>query len=240
MASALLKIEKKMRGGQRKQSPQGPGRKAGLTWQQEEFCSFLVKDVQHDGEAAAKKAKYKNPAVAAAKLLKNPAVKKYLISLKQRQEKETVKTAADALNYIQGIVYMNPAKFFSPGDDGGWLLDKKQWENLPDEVGQYIEEVEERVIETETSTKTFYWVKLVKKSVMVELLAKHHNLFEKDREAGAPKLVLDLSMLYQPGVPVDPLKVAMERANFVESKIVEEPKKVAYTLDELTKERDDG
>ena len=219
--------------------PKKRGVKPGtLNWQMEEFCNNLLTDPKHDGQAAAEKAGYANPGQAAAKLLKNPQVRARLGKEKHLRQERMRKTADEVLEYLEIAAFFNPLKYFSPGGrGGGWLIKEKDLKELPDEIGQLITDVEIQEIETAKGSMRLCKVRFVNKNLMIELLAKHHGLFEKDNEQQKGKYVVDLSQLYKRDVIPDTVEALIanpEPPRKIEAKIEEPLPKPAYTVDELT------
>lgn len=145
-----------------------------LTDKQQVFVMEYCVDM--NGARAAGVAGYKHPTVAASKLLNkdlNPLVHAAIGKALHDKEKRAKYSADDILAYIHSAIFVNPFRYFEPGDNGGWLIDPKKFKELPDELGRLIEECELREIETEHSVIKKYWIKLVSKTAMVGLAAKH-------------------------------------------------------------------
>ncbi len=233
MATSL--ISPKKRGVPKRQANKSYNGKR-LTWQMEEFCFHLMADVQRNGVRAAEKAGYKAPHVAATKLLKNRLVRARLGKEKMMREKEARKTAADVIQYLETAVFFNPLKYFSPGGNGGWTIKAEDLEALPEAIGALIEECEDRTIETRDSTIRMCWVRFVSKTKMVEFLAKHHGLFEKDNRQ---KCLIDLSQLCEdPEIddPVERLIKNPEPRRIADAKPVEPVKPVKYSVADLVED----
>jgi hypothetical protein len=87
------------------------------------------------------------------------------------------KSADDILEYLQVAMYFVPSRYFQPGDRGGWLIDEKNYKELPEEIGRIIEEVEVRSKEVKRpdgteATYTRFWVKFISKTKVAQMVAK--------------------------------------------------------------------
>lgn len=149
------------------------------------FVSEYVIDL--NGTQAAIRAGYsKNGAqVTASRLLNkdlNPDVHKAVGAALYRLSLVAEMSAVELRQHIDKAIRLNPFRFFEPGDNGGWLIDEKKLDEIPDEIGQMVKECEKRTIELpDGTTVSKFWVKLVDKDKMIELSAKykfseHHTI----------------------------------------------------------------
>lgn len=151
---------------------------------------------------SARKAGYKNPDVRAAELrnpAKNPLVAKAIADGLAKVNEQTVLDAVGVQQYIHTAMTFQPLKYFTPSE-GGWLLTEEQFKNLPDHIGQLVEDmtVKEtaKVNDDGTETRVLqYWVKFVSKTKAMDLAAKH-QLGEK--HLSEKKITIDWSGLGRP------------------------------------------
>lgn len=131
-------------------------------------------------------------------------VKAYIDERLALLEQRAVRKAEDVLQYIHTAMFYNPLRFFRPGDRGGWLIDEDDFHDLPDWVGCMIEEMEARTRtdpRTGDTTSTL-WVRLVSKTKMAELAARH-QLGEKVTVTRVNINWDDLAKTYDPSDPLD-------------------------------------
>lgn len=145
---------------------------------------FFSIECGRDATKAAIAAGYskKNASSLGGQLL-NP--KLYPLVAKEIRERMDIldgKAMMDAdgvLRYIHTAMLYRPLEWFRPSKDGGWMIDEEQLMNLPPEIGCLIEEVESKVTVTrkdetgEEVVQTWMKVKLVSKTAMTALAAKH-------------------------------------------------------------------
>lgn len=178
-----------------------------LTDQMQVFLLELKGDLNFNGTEAARKAGYKHPQAAAARLLKNPKIQAALgKALRERAERCELKADA-VLNYLQMALFINPMRYFIPADDGSWLVEDP--DSLPDEVGQLIESVVSKTwVEEDGTTVKMYKVTLVSHTVALGLAMKHLGLMEAEkRETSVTNINWDT--LCEPrgnGDEVDPIE----------------------------------
>ncbi len=178
--------------------------KGSITLQQRMFVDeWLI--CRDDGEAA-RKAGYvaKSSATTGRRLRNHHILVKALIEEKLAIiEQRAIKKADDVLRYIHTAMFYNPVKFFKPGDGGGWLIDEEDFRNLPDWVGCMVEEMQVRCKHNYDGTQTItYWVKLVSKTKMAELAARH-QLGDKITVTRVNLNWDDLINAYDPNDPLD-------------------------------------
>jgi hypothetical protein len=151
----------------------GGSRKQGLTPKQHAFVSELMTD--ENGTRAASAAGYKNPAVLACFLQderKYPLVVRAIREARARKELAAERKADDILRYLHTAMYFCPADYFDPGGNGGWLINRENYRNLPPEIKCLVEEMETRTIKTRAGTVHMLWVRFVSKSTAMTLAAK--------------------------------------------------------------------
>lgn len=195
------------------------------------FVKAMQADKMMNPAAAAKIAGYKNPSQAANKIMKRPAVLAILSKeLHQRAEKFEIK-ADEVLQELHHLAMARGEDLF---DEDGNLRPIK---DMPERTRTAIKEfkVTEKVVEGKKGTKPVtlrtYEIKLHDKVSSIDMLMKHLGEYEKDNKQ-KPTAVFDLSQLYVRPVVKDPVQVAIETSS-AGTTIVEEPKKVAYSVNEL-------
>lgn len=140
------------------------------------FVKELIADDLWRPVVAARKAGFKNPDVVACNLMKKPAVIAAL-GKEQRRRLERLDLKADeVLHYLATGLFYNPLSLFKPSAKGGWVV--TDLDKVPDEIGRLVEEVKTRTVEEmddsgNVAVTTYFEIKLVSKSKMLELAMKH-------------------------------------------------------------------
>jgi hypothetical protein len=125
---------------------------------------------------AARKAGFAVPNVMGFRLLDEkqfPLVAAACKTALARQSERALKKGDDILKFIHGVMYTNWSRWFLPGDDGTWTVSESDYKNLPDEVGQFIEEITKHVREDDSGREVWFKVRLVSKTTAMALAAKH-------------------------------------------------------------------
>jgi phage terminase small subunit len=140
------------------------------------FIRELIADDMWRPVIAARRAGYANPDVAACKLMKKPEICAAL-GKEQRRRLERLDLKADeVLNYLANGLFYNPLMLFKPGKDGGWIVE--DLDKIPAEVGRLIESIKAKTTESladdgTVSVSTYFELKLVSKTKLLELAMKH-------------------------------------------------------------------
>lgn len=184
-----------------------------LTGREQRFVTEYP--IDYNGTRAAVAAGYsqKGASAIACALLKKPHIQKALKKSHQEVMKRTGLTKERILYELECLAFRNIKKFF---DEDGFLLEKGQINQLPDEVCACIDGWEqESWWEGKGEDAVRHQkikVKLVGKGPMVELVLKHLGLLiEKKDVSGTVKLDIDWDQLR--GRP------ATTRADMVQAKI---------------------
>ncbi|MFL5909277.1 MAG: terminase small subunit [Gaiellaceae bacterium] len=154
--------------------PKRRGRPRRVTDKQRVWINEYLTDM--NGARAARVAGFKHPDVAAAKLLnagKYPLVAAEVRKALARKELEAERKADDVLRYIHTAMWFCPADYFDPGGNGGWLISREDYRELPPAIKCLVEEMELRTVRTKRGTASMLWVRFVSKSKAMTLAAKH-------------------------------------------------------------------
>lgn len=180
-----------------------------LTDQMNMFVLELLATNEFNPTEAARKCKYKFPAQAANKLLKNPKIQAALGKAQRERSERVGLNADDVLEYLRNALFFNPLHYFRPSEDSG------KWEitdlnALPDWVGRLIDGMEVKVTENKGVTTSFFKVTLVSKATALTLAMKHIGV-----EKHELKHSLDWDNMYSDNGQPDGLEViegTIERA----------------------------
>jgi hypothetical protein len=130
---------------------------------------------------AAEGAGYKNPSVAANKLMKNEVIRAALGREILEREKRTNKTADDVVRFLHNVLEIDVTEIFD--DEGYTTMEKIR--KLPREIRICIQGIEtdykyERTGDGEFEKKEVVKVKWMSKDRALELALKHHGLLQPD------------------------------------------------------------
>jgi len=144
-----------------------------LNTNQQKFVYELIADDLFNPTAAARRAGYKNPAIMANKLMKNPTVALALGKVMRERNERCEMKAAHVMEYIRHALFFNPLDHFIPTDEGGvWLVEDPS--AIPPEIGQLIESMEIKHLERpDGSQMTMFKVKLVSKTAILGHALRH-------------------------------------------------------------------
>lgn len=206
-----------------------------LTAAEQLFVKAMQADPMMNPCNAAKSAGYKHPAQRANDLMKKPAVKAVLArELHDRQEKFEIR--ADEV--LKELHHLGMARASDLYDEKGQLL---PLEDMPDRARAAIKsfKVTEKVVDGGKGKKPVTIrttdIELHDKKGAIDMLMKHLGQYEKDN-GQKPAMVFDLSGLYQRPAVRDPVDDAITAQ--MSAKIVEETKKIVYTVDEMVEENE--
>ncbi len=150
-----------------------------LTDQHKGFCKEYI--IHFDGQKAVmavSKCSGPSAAVIANRWLDDPIIRKYLMKITKKREERLNAKADDAMVECMRIAYMDAALAFE--EDGCTL---RNIHDIPIELRRTISGFE--VSEIKENGKQIGLIKKVKfcsKDKNLEMLFKHHGLFEKDHE----------------------------------------------------------
>lgn len=180
-----------------------------LTAGMRQFALEMIADVAMNGTEAARRAGYKHPAQAAARLMKNKSVKAALGKAMRLRSERTGHTGDEVLGFVHFALFFNPDKYFKPAKGGGWVVPKGM--KLPDEIGQIIVEVAEIEVVHEDGTleKQNVIKKFIDKHVVAPLVMKHHGLLTDKIEATVKNQINWDGLLTVGNGKVDPIKQAI-------------------------------
>lgn len=176
-----------------------------LTAKQQLFVHEYLKT--RNATEAARRAGYKTPDVLGSQL-RNPArfplVAQAIDEGLAKVQERTVLDAVGVQRYIHTAMTFQPLKYFTPSE-GGWLLTEEQFKNLPDEIGQLVEDMtvreQIRVKDDGTEERSVqYWVKFVSKTKAMDLAAKHQL---GERHFSEKKVTIDWAGLGKPPAAAD-------------------------------------
>jgi len=150
----------------------------GLTYMELEFVKYLLADEQFSPGRAAKKAGYKNPDVAGAKLLKRPHIARLIAKEQQERLARLDLTADKVLGFLALGLFTNRLRFFDPGENG-WTLDDP--ESVPEEIAILIDSIKRKTKESvgedgNVHREDTYEIDLPSKTKLLELAMKHCGL----------------------------------------------------------------
>lgn len=127
-----------------------------------------------------------------------PLVANKIKSLLQEQQKVAVMDGAAVLKYVHTILQFQPAMWFMPGDDGGWLMEMDDVRVLPSDLLSIVEHIEMKTIESPDGTKTNkMWVKFVSKTQALAIAARY-QLGDLNKDT-TPVVQIDWSKLFGRG-----------------------------------------
>lgn len=152
---------------------------AKCTDQERMFCLYLMADEQFRPTEAARKAKYRNPKVAANRLMKRPRIKAILGKFMREREERCEIEADDVIGILRDTLALRPTDYFRPSANGKWLID--DLDALPDWVKRLIKKMKLRTIETEQGTYSEFEVELMDKDKALDLAMKHFGLLAPDQ-----------------------------------------------------------
>jgi hypothetical protein len=149
--------------------------------------------------------------VAGKKLLNPktyPLVVAKLAELDSIQDLERERSAREVQAYIHAVLFIEPTKWFDPGYDGGWLIDKEKYRELPKEVSRLIEEIRvEKVTKRNEVIVERYWIRLVSKADAMKLAAKYALIPPAERSE-VTHVHVNWGDMYQKSEIIDPVDVA--------------------------------
>ena len=157
------------------------------------FVQELLADDLWRPEEAAKKAGYKTAHVAASKLMKRPEIQK-ILGYEQRRRLERIGLRADeVLSMLATALFFNPLTLFKPTKSGAWAVE--DLDKIPDEIGRCISEIKTKTVETDQGTVTYFELKMMDKTKLLDLAMKHCGVAGADHlmvesHEGAPSNVL--------------------------------------------------
>lgn len=166
-----------------------------LNSQQRTFVHHLLASEKFDLTEAAKAAGYKNPSHDGVRLLKNRAICHMIAHEQYQREKRCKLKADDVLDLLREGLFLNPLKWFFPTKDGDWAIENPR--DLPDKIGQLIEECEFEEKETDDGKKTYFRVKLISKSLLLNLAMKHLGLLNESKQGEGKPAEINWDWLYQ-------------------------------------------
>jgi phage terminase small subunit len=150
-----------------------------LSEQDLNFIQILISDDLWRPLYAARKAGYKNCSQAVARLMKKPSVIKAL-GREQRRRMERLELRADeVLSMLATGLFFNPLSLFKPSKDGKWVVE--DLDKVPAEIGRCVEEVKCRTVEEmqedgTVKTTTYFELKMMGKTKLLELAMKHMGI----------------------------------------------------------------
>lgn len=181
-----------------------------LSPNQRMFCEYLMADPQFNGTAAARRAGYKNPGIAATKLMKSKAVRATIG--KALQERITrCRLEADAvLEHLRVALYLDPLDLFEQLPNGRFLV--KRLEDVPEEARRCITKLKCRNRKLKDGEETLIEVELMSKDAAMTNALKHLGLVEPAGTQVSVSVGLDLRAL---------LERAESERNVIDGKVIE-------------------
>lgn len=162
-----------------------------LTASQRMFVLELLADKSWNATEAARRAGYKNPSQAANKLLKDKKIKAILGKEKALREERTKLTSDQVWEYLHRVLSYNPLSLFKTDGDG-WYLESL--DDIPEEVGQMIEEITTKTREYDDGSKeTTFHIRMVSKATALTIAAK-----QAVPDVSEHRLAIDWDKLVEP------------------------------------------
>lgn len=140
------------------------------------FVKYLIGDDLWRPVQAARKAGYKQPDIAAGRLMKKPAIAQAL-GKEQRRRLERLELRADeVLSMLATGLFFNPLSLFKPSAKGAWVI--TDLDKVPDEIGRLVEEIKTRTTESmddegNVSSTTYFELKMISKTELLRMAMKH-------------------------------------------------------------------
>lgn len=161
------------------------------------FVKHLIADDLWRPVVAAQKAGYKNPSQSAHYMMQKPHIAAAL-GREQRRRLERLQLKADeVLHMLATGLFFNPLSLFKPSAKGSWVVE--DLDKIPDEIGRLIEEVKTRTVEEldndgNTRVTTYFEIKMISKTRLLELAMKHCGIegSSKIEHSGSVQLNLGL------------------------------------------------
>lgn len=141
------------------------------------FCLEMMASETFNQTEAAKRAKYKHPAQAAAKLMKRPHIKAILGKFQREREERTQITSDRIWEYMDRVLQFDPGEIYEDAGDGWWYIGKLQ--EMPRKIRQMIENSEPAVMKVGTDDdgddvlQKCMKVKFVSKTSVLGMAARH-------------------------------------------------------------------
>lgn len=142
-----------------------------LTVNQQRFVDEWAADSGFNSTEAARRVGYKNPAVSAAKMMKNPLIAKALGKAIHEMHKKAGVKAERVMEELVRIAYFNPQGIVK--DDGSPMNLK----DIPPEIACCIESMDVQVREYEGEITTSYRFRWYNKIQALDMLCKHLGFY---------------------------------------------------------------
>jgi hypothetical protein len=148
-----------------------------LTDKQRVFIAEYLCQDEMNGTKAARAAGYRNPSVAAVRLLKHPLVCKAIGKAIYDRIQRTELTADAVLDHLRAALFLDPVEFFEPGANGYLVRDLSK---IPPEIRRCIKKFKIKATENpDGTTTTQIEVETMDKDSILPLAMKHLGLVDE-------------------------------------------------------------
>lgn len=184
-----------------------------LTAQQQRFVLELMNDPSFNANAAAKRAGYSNPSVAACKLLKQ---KNIAAILGKEQSRRNTELRLDANTLLRELAYQALRDPLDLCDENGTII-VDDLRKLPERIRRCIDSIKVKQIRDAEGNVVGQTVelKLTPKMMAIELAMKHFGLLGP-QEIDV-KMRVDWDALYSPPTRPDPIESRLATIGAVQS-----------------------
>ena len=184
-----------------------------LNTSQQVFVKELLADDLWRPTEAARRAGYVDPASAACRLMKMPAIQA-MLGKEQRRRLERIGLKADeVLHMLATALFFNPLTLFKPTKDGNWAV--VDLDAIPDDIGRCISKIKTKTITNDDGEVTYFEIEFLDKTRLLELALKHCGI------AGGDKL--DVNMKVDGAITLSHLlhQVEQKRRAIVDDRVLE-------------------
>ena len=150
-----------------------------LTPNQRLFCEYLLADPQFNGTAAARAAGYKNPGIAASKLMKSKPVRATIGKAIMERIREVKLTQKDVLEHLATALFLDPLEMFERTERGAYVV--RDLDDVPERIRRCITKLKCRTKEDRSGRKeTWVEIELMSKDQALPLAMKHLGIAGSD------------------------------------------------------------
>lgn len=155
-----------------------------LTPNQRLFCEYLLADPQFNGTAAARAAGYKNPGIAASKLMKSKPVRATIGKAIMERIREVKLEQKDVLEHLATALFLDPLELFERTDRGAYVV--RDLSEVPEQIRRCITKLKCRTKENKGQREIWIEIELMSKDAALPLAMKHLGI------AGADSVTVDV------------------------------------------------
>jgi len=163
--------------------------------------------IHYDATKAAREAKYKNPAIIGARLLKDPRVARAIGRIQQRNMKQCVLTREDILQELSSFAKANIIELFDPDSHTFRVRDIRKLRELPESLQRCIQTFKAKYRTNEYGKEVVDYIdcKLVDKLGSIKALMEHFGMFAPQQHE--IKHSVDWDSMFEGSDTVDDLAV---------------------------------